>query len=235
MVKNLLKSQNWLNVDEKICVLDKTKILIGPYPLNLISEIKNSITEKLNIPANIYVETLSGWERNSENLVFSKDSSSIEDIELPESGKELTDETINYYNDEKIRKIISYAMELYATPYRWGGVKIEDGIDCSYFTKYVFSKLGINLPRTAREQYKIGKPVDKKELKCGDLVFFKKVYYRKSKRKVRKYEYINHVGIYLINGEFIHATRKEKKVTISSLENNYYKKHYAGARRIIED
>ena len=236
MVKSLLKSQHWLDVKNKICVVDNTKVLLGPYPLNLVNEIKDSISEKLNLPANIYVEDLKTLEMNDENFVSSEENSLLlEETELSESSKELTNETINSYNDEKIRKIISYAMELYTTPYKWGGVKIEEGVDCSYFTKYVFSKFGVKLPRTAREQYKIGKPVDKKELRCGDLVFFKKVYYRKYKGKVRRYEYINHVGIYLTNGEFIHATRGERKVTISSLESGYYKKNYAGARRIIEN
>lgn len=135
---------------------------------------------------------------------------------------------------KKIKKIISYAAELYATtPYKLGGENVKKGIDCSFFVKYIYSKLGVELPRTAREQIKVGQPISINELKVGDLVFFKKTYYRKSKKKTWKYERINHVGIYLRDGEFIHAARSSKKVTISLLTENYYKTHYAGARRIL--
>ena len=81
---------------------------------------------------------------------------------------------------------------------------------------------GKRLPRTSTDQASSGKHVNKKNLREGDLVFFKDAYKRG----------ITHVGIYLGNNKFIHASSSAKKVTISSLNKKYYRRHYAGARRI---
>ncbi len=84
----------------------------------------------------------------------------------------------------------------------------------------------------------MGTKVPKGELKVGDLLFFRKVYLSKKKNKKGKritYSRINHVGIYIGNGEFIHATINVKRVTISRLNEPYFVRHYAGARRILND
>ena len=106
------------------------------------------------------------------------------------------------------------------TPYMWGG-NSRWGVDCSGFTKSVYSEQGILLPRVSREQYQVGKKVDYQNLSFGDLIFFNK----------SGYGMITHVGIYVGNGRFAHSCCS-KGVTISSLNKGYYKKRYTGAKRI---
>lgn len=105
--------------------------------------------------------------------------------------------------------------------YRSGGCDPSTGFDCSGFTTWVFNKYGIHLPRSSREQFQTGTSVAKNSLRKGDLVFFR------SKRG------INHVGIYLENGKFIHSANRGKNVTISHLEEDYWRTHYAGGRRVF--
>ena len=95
--------------------------------------------------------------------------------------------------------------------------------DCSSFVQYVFGQNGVSLPRTAESQYNSskGKSVDKDKLQAGDVVFFQGTY--KSG--------ISHVGIYVGNGKFVHNSSSKGGTTISDLSNDYYTKHYAGAKR----
>ena len=95
--------------------------------------------------------------------------------------------------------------------------------DCSSFVQYVFGQNGVSLPRTAESQYNSskGKSVDKDKLQAGDVVFFKGTY--KSG--------ISHVGIYVGNGKFVHNSSSKGGTTISNLSDDYYTKHYAGAKR----
>jgi cell wall-associated NlpC family hydrolase len=93
--------------------------------------------------------------------------------------------------------------------------------DCSGFTKYLFDHEGTSLPRTAAEQYQRGMVVTKEGLQPGDLVFFKNTYKRG----------ISHVGIYIGDGQFIHASSPRTGVRVDSLSKAYYVNHYAGARR----
>jgi len=109
------------------------------------------------------------------------------------------------------------------TKYKFGGNSLTRGIDCSSFTRAIMKKSkGKTLPRTASQQASAGKHVAKKNLQPGDLVFFK---------GTSSHARISHV-IYLGNDRFIHASSGAHKVTISKLSKAYYKKHYAGARRV---
>lgn len=103
--------------------------------------------------------------------------------------------------------------------YRWGGDS-RHGIDCSAFTRRVFKELSVHLPRTTAEQIRSGDKITKQQLQVGDLVFFK------TTRRVR------HVGIYVGNDQFIHASRKTG-VTTSSLNNDYWVKRYETSVRVI--
>ena len=121
-------------------------------------------------------------------------------------------------------KILFEVIKYLETPYKYGG-NTDKGIDCSAFTKQVYEKsVSVELPRTAREQFNTGEKVSKDELKFGDLVFF----------NTRKTNNPGHVGIYLGDNQFVHAS-KTYGVTVSSLDANYYKKRYAGARRMMDN
>ncbi|MGV6989817.1 NlpC/P60 family protein [Testudinibacter sp. P80/BLE/0925] len=101
--------------------------------------------------------------------------------------------------------------------YRLGGTT-QNGIDCSAFVLNAFDRaFGLQMPRSTAEQRHVGKKINKSELEFGDLVFF-----RKNK----------HVGIYIGNGEFIHASTS-KGVTTNSLSENYWSRNYTQSRRVI--
>lgn len=117
--------------------------------------------------------------------------------------------------------IISTAKKYIGVPYLWGGTT-PSGFDCSGFVQYVFKAHGISLNRTCETQYKHGTYVSKSNLQPGDLVFFQNTYKAG----------ISHVGIYIGNGQFIHAS-SSKGVVISNLSSSYYVSHYYGARRIL--
>ena len=120
-------------------------------------------------------------------------------------------------------KLVNAAREMLDIPYRRGGSSFM-GIDCSGYVQKVFGMLNIMLPRTAREQFNLGTLVGLDNLSIGDLVFF------------RTYaDYPSHVGIYLGDNRFIHASSKDRKVKIDSLDAPYYIKRFVGARRLPLD
>lgn len=151
-------------------------------------------------------------------------------------GKPVDPSAAQTYSDPRAQKIVSLGLDLFGHPYKYGGTCIGKGIDCSFFVQTIFKDLGISLPRTSGEQFRVGSEVEKNELKVGDLLFFEKTYYSKRKKKDGRrasVTRINHVGIYIGNGEFIHATLNVKRVTISRLDEAYFEKRFAGARRVL--
>ena len=119
-------------------------------------------------------------------------------------------------------KLESTVDPLLGIKYRYGGSTTK-GFDCSGFVQYVFGKLGIDLPRSSRDQFKVGEKVTKDELRVGDLVFFN-----------TNGKGVSHVGIYMGDGRFVHSSTS-KGVTYTSLNDKYYAKRYVGARRILDD
>jgi LysM repeat protein len=120
-------------------------------------------------------------------------------------------------------RLIGLAKTMLNIPYRFGGTTMR-GIDCSAYVQRVFGLLDINLPRTAREQFRVGQVISRDELSVGDLVFF---------RTYAKFP--SHVGIYLGDSRFIHASSVGKKVTIDSLDGRYYTKRFLGGRRLLDE
>jgi hypothetical protein len=118
--------------------------------------------------------------------------------------------------------LVDYAQSFLNTRYVYGGSSPR-GFDCSGFTCYIFSKFGYILPHRAFEQVKIGEPVPHNELQTGDLVFFITL----------SATQINHVGIYLGNGKFIHASSGSGLVRINTLDQGYYQQRFQCARRIL--
>ena len=109
--------------------------------------------------------------------------------------------------------------------YVWGATG-PNKFDCSGFTQKVFRNVGINLPRVSREQAKVGKYVSFNALKKGDIIFFD--------TKHRKTGRVTHVGIYLEDGKFIHASSGGKRVMITSFKRRaFYKNRFLWGRRII--
>jgi cell wall-associated NlpC family hydrolase len=127
--------------------------------------------------------------------------------------------------DSKVKTVLQKALALLGTPYRWGGSDPDKGFDCSGLVGYVFrNALGIELPRVSRDMARSGELVtDRAKLTAGDLVFFG--------RKGR----VNHVGIYVGDGRFVHAPSRGKDVTVSSLDQGYWSGRFLQARRVSAD
>jgi lipoprotein Spr/probable lipoprotein NlpC len=147
-------------------------------------------------------------------------SSVMKNIEKQSSGSN-GETVVSSKKEIMIMEIIKYMN----TPYKYGGNSLS-GIDCSAFTQNVYqSSWMLTLNRSARDQYQQGTVIsDRSELKFGDLIFFN------TRRRVKP----GHVGIYIGDNLFAHASSK-LGVTISSLEHNYYNKRYMGGRRIEEE
>lgn len=123
-------------------------------------------------------------------------------------------------------KIISTGLKYKGTPYVFGAKSGRtSAFDCSSFTQYLFKKQGISLPRSSRQQAKVGTYVAKSNLKKGDLVFFWTSHTGKGK--------VGHVAIYMGNGKILHTYKKGIGVTTSSLNSSYWKSHYMTARRVL--
>lgn len=117
------------------------------------------------------------------------------------------------------QELLEHARTWIGVPYIWGG-EGRTGIDCSALVQKVYAKYGISLPRNSREQFRQGEGVALANLLPGDLVFFS-----------TNGPGASHVGIYLSDGEFLSATRRQ--VEIQSLDSPYWQKAYRGSRRIL--
>jgi len=133
----------------------------------------------------------------------------------------LENATVEEMNNPKLLSFMDY---WYGTPYRYGGTS-RDGIDCSAFSFLLLSSVyGLaSLPRTSKEQYATSRHIQRNELQEGDLVFFHTL----GKRRV-----VTHVGVYLRNNKFIHAS--VSGVMISDMNDGYYDKHFIGAGRVLD-
>ena len=105
-------------------------------------------------------------------------------------------------------------------PYRWGGDNVVEGMDCSGFVRAVYNLCGLSIPRTSRDQFKAGDQVARSDLKDGDLVFFGS-----------SSDNINHVGIYVGDGKFVHAPRRGEEIRVTAVNESYFEKRFVGARR----
>lgn len=114
--------------------------------------------------------------------------------------------------------IIRTAITAVGTPYRWGGLSPK-GFDCSGLVVYAYKKLGIHVPRTAKAQFKNCTPVSRQNIQPADLVFF----------SVPRRRGVVHVGIYIGNGQFVHAPGRGRKVRRASLNNIYFKQNFIKA------
>jgi len=153
----------------------------------------------------------------------SKNYPPVKHISLKQKRDNLKSEQLKYH----LKKRNAITLSLYQsyqkwknTPYCYGGSS-RDGIDCSSLVQIIYKDaFNISLPRTTKDQAKMGYKVAKKEIKEGDLILFKTGYST------------HHSGIYLENGNFIHTSTK-RGVTLSNLNNPYWKSKYWQTRRIL--
>lgn len=124
-------------------------------------------------------------------------------------------------NSSAVETVVNAALAQVGKPYVWASSNPSVGFDCSGLTSYAFRQAGININRIAADQYSNGTPVSKDNLVRGDLVFFS---YGGG---------IGHVGLYIGNGQFVHAANYSTGVIVSNL-NGYYSNVYAGAVRVIK-
>ena len=148
---------------------------------------------------------IDGWVSKSYIDIIHEDSMSQEDM------------------DQRIQEVIKLAKAQLGKPYVWGA-EGPDSFDCSGFIWYVYKNAAnINLPRVSRDQAKAGRAVSLSEILPGDLVYFDS----------DKDGVVNHIGMYIGNGQWIHAPRSGDVVKIASVNDSYYKNYVKGARRII--
>jgi len=113
-------------------------------------------------------------------------------------------------------RAVELARKHRGAPYRWG-IADPSGFDCSGFVRYVYAQVGVSLPHNAALQYQYGTPVSRHSLEPGDLVFFDR---------------LRHNGIYIGEGRFIHSRQTGKRVGVASLDEDWYRAHWVGARRL---
>ena len=119
------------------------------------------------------------------------------------------------------RTLVDFALQLRDIRYRRGGRAPTTGFDCSGFVHYVFANvLGLDLPSDSASQFSAGEKIARADMQAGDLVFFR-----------TRGKHVSHVGIYLGDGEFIHAPTTGERVKVSNLGESYWSRRFAGARR----
>ena len=163
-----------------------------------------------------------GWYKIESNGITGYVSSDYM-VTCKDSAGSRGDGTVAAASSSLGQQVVDYAKQFLGRPYVWGG-NGPNSFDCSGFTKYVYSHFGYTLNRTASSQLNNGVSVARGEWQPGDLVFF---------YNGRVSTPVSHVGIYVGNGQFIHASTNSYAVQYDSLYSNYYSNTYVYARRIF--
>ncbi|MEE9912414.1 MAG: C40 family peptidase [Deltaproteobacteria bacterium] len=130
----------------------------------------------------------------------------------------------NQYGMDYLRQsLVDTARDFIGVPYLWGGVSAATGFDCSGLTMTVYQLNGLDMPRHSATQYDAGDTIDRGDLQKGDLVFF----------ATRGRGKVSHVGIYIGDGQFIHAPKRGKNICIDSLSDEYFDTHFVGAKNYL--
>jgi cell wall-associated NlpC family hydrolase len=114
-------------------------------------------------------------------------------------------------------RVVSTALKYVGVPYARGGSS-PAGFDCSGFVMFVYGRVGVSLPHSAEQQYRRGAAVARNKLQPGDIVFFDR---------------LGHSGIYIGNARFVHATRPGDVVKVSHIDEDWYRRRWVGARRVL--
>ena len=151
------------------------------------------------------------------------DAEEVSGLRLIEGDRQATPEFVRKWDSPEERYLLVRVVKTFlGAPYRLGGSTIK-GIDCSAFVKKVYEIFNIHLPRTVREQLRFGKKIEKDQLAEGDLVFFKTLRGNNG-----------HVGIYIGNHEFVHASYRNREVKVDSLKAPYFNQRFFKAVRVKE-
>ncbi len=121
------------------------------------------------------------------------------------------------------QQVIEAAQDMLGVPYLYGGTSPNRGFDCSGLVQYAYSQAGIRVPRTTGEQYRAALPIKRHALRPGDVIFF----------RTHGRRFVSHVGIYLGDGQFIHAPSSGKQVSIDNLQDDYWRRHYTSGGRMF--
>jgi cell wall-associated NlpC family hydrolase len=154
-------------------------------------------------------------DSDTESLFQGRNFSNDENDDFPTKQEYLG----KWKSPDEVETLVKVATEFIGAPYRLGGASVK-GLDCSSFVQKIYRIFDVKLPRVAREQCRVGVKVDRDELEKGDLVFF---------HTNRSY---GHVGIYIGNGQFVHASSKSRIVRIDRLDSPYYQKRFQRAVRL---
>jgi len=190
------------------------------YGINMkeLKQINKLTGNRLQIGQKIYVTKKHDADEEQENH---------NDAVLPSPNARLEELKAETMSEDMLKmdsreQVVELAKKMIHFPYKFGG-NGSFGLDCSSFVQKIYSLIGLDLPRSAREQFNTGEAVDKNNLSKGDIVFF------------RTYaSFPSHVGIYIGENLFIHASSIAKKIVIDSLESPYYLKRFIGAKRLIQ-
>lgn len=202
---------------------------------NTSSEVIDSLTRNAQVSI---VEELDGWYRIKISNQFgyvsatyisderSEETTSRGNVSREETettSLDTTSTTTSVTSTGNGTAVVEYAKQYLGYRYVSGGSSPSTGFDCSGFTSYVYKNFGVTLSRTSRGQINNGVAVEKSNLQPGDIVVFNN----------DANTAIGHVGIYVGDGNFIHAANPSDGVKITSLSSSYYLKRYVGARRVI--
>ena len=241
---NGLKS-DFLQIGQKLQIPDK-KSNAGSSQIKKTTTAQNTITPKMNVQSP-QVQKTAVIKSDNINLREKADASSKlvtvlkkgSKVELVQLGKEWSKIKVNNKTGYVVTTALSYGQSpsrsrdmiqdrfynvvnsLLGTPYVWGGTTPQTGFDCSGFAQYIMKQFGVNLPRTAAEQIKVGQPVEYKDLQPGDLMFF----------DTFKAGKVTHVAVYYGNGKIAHAGDTKANLILDKYLHDIYP--YYGARRVL--
>jgi cell wall-associated NlpC family hydrolase len=191
-------------------------------PAKQITALNNIHPTSLRVGRKLILEKSNASSENGPTNEDDEDEDTEESGDTAKLKKDLQkqEELLGKWSSPDERQLfVKVATGFLGAPYRLGGVSLK-GIDCSAFVRKIYLIFDIELPRNARAQSKVGMSIDREELVEGDLVFF------------RTRKPLGHVGIYIGNNEFVHASSTRKVIRIDSMETPYFQKRFQRAVRI---
>ena len=166
-----------------------------------------------------YVTANEELEEYGDDSLTDDDKEDTANISEPDESLKKEELLGKWNSPNEVQLFVKVATGFIGAPYRFGGSSLK-GIDCSSFVQKIYRIFDITLPRNAREQSKVGISVTREKLTEGDLVFF------------HTNRSLGHVGIYIGNNEFVHASSKGKVIRVDNLDAPYYQKRFQRAVRV---